>query len=76
MAEIKNIEVGKFYLIHGGSKTGHPGFVVWKDDNANRYLLVLTESDKDISCLAVKRPVNGNYQERHDDPHNINGMVA
>ena len=47
MAEIKNIEVGKFYLIHDGSKTGHPGFVVWKDDNANRYLLVLTESDKE-----------------------------
>lgn len=51
MAEIKNIEVGKFYLIHDGSKTGHPGFVVWKDDNGNRYLLVKFDSDKvgDIS---------------------------
>ena len=23
----KNIEIGKFYLIHDGSKTGHPGYV-------------------------------------------------
>ena len=28
----KNIEVGKFYLIFDGSRTGHPGFVIWKDD--------------------------------------------
>lgn len=42
----KNIEVGKFYLIHDGSKTGHPGFVVWKDDEANRYLVIRTDSDK------------------------------
>ena len=42
----KVIEVGKFYFIHDGSKTGHPGFVVWKDDNANRYLVVRFDSDK------------------------------
>ena len=44
--KIKIIEAGEFYLIHDGSKTGHPGFVVWKDDEMNRYLVVLTESDK------------------------------
>ena len=43
---IKNIEVGKFYLIFDGSRTGHPGFVVWKDDEANRYLVIRTDSDK------------------------------
>ena len=43
---IKLIEVGKFYFVHDGSKTGHPGFVVWKDDLANRYLVVRTDSDK------------------------------
>lgn len=42
----KNIEVGKFYLIFDGSRTGHPGFVVWKDDEKNRYLVVIIESDK------------------------------
>ena len=44
--KIKNIEVGKFYFIHDGSKTGHPGFVVWKDDEKNRYLIVKVDSDK------------------------------
>ena len=43
---IKQIDVGKFYLIHDGSRTGHPGFVVWKDDEANRYLVIRTDSDK------------------------------
>lgn len=42
----KNIEVGKFYLIFDGSRTGHPGFVIWKDDEKNRYLVIITESDK------------------------------
>ena len=34
---IKNIEVGKFYLIHDGSKTGHPGLVVWESKEKNIY---------------------------------------
>lgn len=42
----KVIEVGKFYLIHDGSKTGHPGYVIRKDDGNNCYLVVRTESDK------------------------------
>ena len=42
----KNIEVGNFYLIHDGSKTGHPGLVVWKDDLANLYLLIKFGSTK------------------------------
>ena len=40
------IEVGKFYFIHDKSKSGHPGLVVWKDDKANRYLVVKFDSDK------------------------------
>ena len=44
---IRNIEVGKFYLIFDGSKTGHPGLVIWKDDTKNLYLVVRTESDKE-----------------------------
>lgn len=44
--EKKNIEIGKFYFIHDGSKTGHPGFVVWKDDKKNRYLVIRFDSDK------------------------------
>ena len=37
---IKNIEVGKFYLIHDGSKTGHPGLIIWKNDEHNLYLVL------------------------------------
>lgn len=44
---IKNIEIGKFYLVFDGSKTGHPGLVIWKDDVANLYLVIRTESDKE-----------------------------
>ena len=42
----KVLEVGKFYLIHDGSPTGHPGYIVWKNDSSNEYLVVITESDK------------------------------
>lgn len=43
----KEIEVGRFYLIHDDSVTRHPGFVVWKDDDKNRYLVIRTDSDKE-----------------------------
>ena len=43
---IRIIEVGKFYLVFDGSRTGHPGLVIWKDDAANLYLVIRTESDK------------------------------
>ena len=55
---IKNIEVGKFYFIHDGSKTGHPGFVVWKDDKANRYLVIRFDSDKyDVKLTKEQRGI-------------------
>ena len=41
----KNIEIGKFYFIHDGSKTGHPGYIVWKNDDRNRYLVIRFDSD-------------------------------
>ena len=43
---IKVIEVGEFHLIHDGSTTGHPGFIIWKDDEKNKYLVIRTDSDK------------------------------
>ena len=49
----KTIEVGKFYFIHDGSKTGHPGLVIWKNDEYNLYLAVKigTSSNKDNIAL-------------------------
>lgn len=46
MDQIKKIELGKFYTIHDGSKNGHPGLIVWKNDELNRYLVVKFDSDK------------------------------
>lgn len=46
---IKFIEVGKFYIVHDGSKDGHPCLIVWKDDDANLYLAIkfgTTQNDK------------------------------
>ena len=54
----KNIEEGKFYFIHDGSKTGHPGLVVWKDDEANRYLVIRFDSDKfDVKLTKAQRGI-------------------
>lgn len=43
---LRNIEVGSFYYIFDKSKTGHPGLVVSKDDEHNRYVVVRFDSDK------------------------------
>ena len=45
-SSIKNIEIGKFYFVRDDSTCGHPGYVIWKDDLANRYLVIRTDSDK------------------------------
>ena len=56
--EIKVIEVGMFYYIHDGSKSGHPGLVVWKDDEANRYLVIRFDSDKfDVELTKEQRGI-------------------
>ena len=60
---IKNIEIGKFYLIHDGSNTGHPGLVVQKDDINNRYLVIVTESDKE-----------GNMSKREADKRHLTDL--
>mgnify|MGYP006872976980 CR=1 FL=1 len=62
----KNIEVGEFYFVHDGSKTGHPGFVVWKDDKANRYLVVRFDSDKfDVELTKEQRKIKHITKLKH-----------
>ena len=41
---LKHIEKGRFYHIHEGSPTGHPGMVFWKNDKRNLYLVLTTDS--------------------------------
>lgn len=54
---IKNIEVGKFYFIHDGSKTGHPGLIVWKDDKKNLYLAIKFRTTQNEHNICFKRPI-------------------
>ena len=55
--KIKHIEVGKIYLIHDGTRTGHPGFIVHKDCKNNRYLVVRFDSDKAGDIPKIDRGV-------------------
>ena len=48
---VRNIEVGKIYLLFDGSKGGHPGLIVWKDDDMNLYIAIkfgTTKNDGNI----------------------------
>ena len=54
----KIIKTGKFYLLHDGSKIGHPGYVVWKDDEGNLYLAVKFGSTKNDKNLKFDFPIS------------------
>ena len=54
---IKNIEIGKFYFVHDDSTCGHPGYVIWKDDLVNRYLVIRTDSDKKGEVPKIEKGV-------------------
>ena len=62
---IKNIEIGKYYLIHDGSEKGHPGLVIWKDDDANLYFLIKFGSTGNDSNILLphklSKDVENNY---------------
>ncbi len=62
---IKNIEVGKFYFIHDKSKVGHPGFIIKKDDEKNRYLVVRFDSDKDGEIPKMDRGIRHITKLKH-----------
>ena len=59
------INVGKFYLIFEGSKTGHPGYIIWKNDDHNLYLAIKfgTSPNKNNTKL--------NLSLRKDDKENL-----
>lgn len=61
--QVREIKVGKIYLVFDGSQTGHPGLVVAKDDDKNRYVVVITESDK-----------KGNASKRENDKRHLTDL--
>ena len=62
---IKNIEVGKFYLVYDGSPTGHPGYVISKDDVNNLYLVIRLDSDKPGETTKESRGVRHITKLKH-----------
>ncbi len=49
------IEVGKFYLVFEGSSSGHPGYIIWKNDEHNLYLAIKfgttpNKDNKKLNC--------------------------
>ncbi len=65
----KNIEVGKFCIIHDGSKHGHPGYVIWKDDNANLYLLLKFGSTPNEDNVLLKHKISQNIEKSYVYKH-------
>ena len=63
--DIKQLEVGTFYLIHDGSNTGHPGFLVWKDDEANLYLFIKFGSTPNESNIPFAHSLNKNISRNY-----------
>lgn len=59
---MKILELNKFYLVHDGSKTGHPGLLVWKDDDANLYLLVKFGSSENEHNFKLIQPISSNLK--------------
>ncbi len=49
-------------MTHDGSKTGHPGYIYWKNDNKNLYLAITTgtsESNND-HFIKLSKPISQN----------------
>ena len=62
---IKNIEVGKFYIIHDGSDGGHPGLVIWKDDLNNLYLLIKFGTTQNDKNTPIEHPLSKNVSKHY-----------
>ena len=58
LVSIKRIRKGRFYLIHDGSKTGHPGMVYWKSDKKNIYLSLTTGTTHNKESISLRFPID------------------
>ena len=72
----KNIQVGKIYFIHDSSKSGHPGLVIWKDDEHNRYLVIRFDSDKEGEIPKISRGVRHITKLSHTIGSNVKTSYA
>ena len=56
--DIKSIQKGRFYHVHEGSPTGHPGMVFWKNDKRNLYLTITTDSSEGEHRTMLSTPTS------------------
>ena len=61
----KVIEVGTFHQIFDGSKSGHPGYIIWKNDEHNLYLAIK------FGTSSNKNNVEMHYSIRKGDKENL-----
>ena len=54
----KKVEKDHFYLIHDGSRTGHPGLIFWKNDEANLYLAIKFGTTDNQNNIQLKHPIS------------------
>ena len=57
MSETKSLQVGKFHFLHDGSQTGHPGIIVWKNDEKNIYLAIKVGTSSNEHNTPYYRPL-------------------
>ncbi len=58
----KKLRKGRFYLVHDGSKSGHPGMIYWKNDNKNLYLALTTETTYNKNLIKLHHKVSPNVK--------------
>ena len=61
----KVIEVGTFHQIFDGSKSGHPGYIIWKNDEHNLYLAIK------FGTSSNKNNIKMNYSIKKGDKENL-----
>lgn len=64
----KKIQKGKFYHIHEGSPTGHPGMIFWKSDKRNLYMSLTTDSSFGSHRTRLSKPTSDSV--RHSFVYN------
>lgn len=55
---IRKLQKGRFYYVHEGSPTGHPGMIYWKNDKKNLYLSLTTGTSYNKDLLPLNAPTD------------------
>ena len=62
---IKILEIGKFYLVHDGSQSGHPGLIIWKNDAFNLYLAIKFGTSANKGNILLSTPISSNKAQSY-----------